>query len=255
MTMNCANLLENLGYACAPRANGALRVWSPFTFDDGEHLAVFLEPSGDGQWLVTDHADTLMHASAYGANITKSKLDRIRNRFQKVGITEGGALSAVASDDSLPDTITNVLNTAIAISHLESSWRPKSHEQRFIATVGKELSAVAGNALQRDVTVSGVSGHQVKFPFAIDAPDMGRQYIQPVAYGDERLAWANVYKAHGKMFDLKSAGAEDSQRVVVIEDQPGDEEIGKAVTLLSYTAMVLLYSHRSQWLPRFRRAA
>lgn len=108
MTMNCANLLENLGYACAPRANGALRVWSPFTFDDGEHLAVFLEPSGNGQWLVTDHADTLMHASAYGANITKSKLDRIRNRFQKVGITDGGALSAVASYDSLPDTITNV---------------------------------------------------------------------------------------------------------------------------------------------------
>lgn len=255
MTMNCANLLENLGYACAPRANGALRVWAPFTFDDGEHLAVFLEPSGEGQWLVTDHADTLMHASAHGAVITKSKLDRIRNRFQKVGITEGGALSAVASDDSLPDAITNVLNTAIAISHLESSWRPTSHEQRFIATVGKELLAVAGNSLQRDVTVSGVSGHQVKFPFAIDAPDMGRRYIQPVAYGDDQLDWANVYKAHGKMFDLKSAGAEDSQRVVVIEDQPGDEEIGKAVTLLSYTAMVLLYSHRSQWLQRFRRTA
>ena len=39
------------------------------------------------------------------------------------------------------------------------------------------------------------------------------------------------------------------------EDSPGDEELGKAVTLLSYTAMVLLFSHRDQWLPRFRRAA
>lgn len=160
--MNCANLLENIGYACAPRANGALRVWSPFTFDDGEHLGVFLEPSGDGQWLVTDHADALMHASAHGANITKSKLNRIRQRFDKVAITEGGALSAVATQDTLPDVVTNVLNTAIAISHLESTWRPKDH--------------------------------------------------------------------------------------------PGDEEVGKAVTLLSYTAMVLLYSHRAQWLGRFRPA-
>ncbi len=253
--MNCANLLENLGYACAPRANGALRVWSPFTFDDGEHLAVFLEPAGNGQWLVTDHADVLMHASAYGANITKSKLDRIRRRFDKVDISDGGALSAVATRDTLPSTITDVLNTAIAISHLESTWRPGSQEQRFNSSVGKELAIVAGNALQRDVTVSGVSGHQFKFPFAIDDPNEGRQYVQPVAYGDGRLDWANVYKAHGKMFDLKSAGAEDSQRIVVVEDRPGDAEIGKAVTLLSYTAMVLLYSHRSQWLQRFHRAA
>ncbi len=42
--MNCTNLLENLGFTCAPRNNGALRLWSPFTFDDGEHLGLFLEP-------------------------------------------------------------------------------------------------------------------------------------------------------------------------------------------------------------------
>lgn len=255
MTMNCANLLENLGYTCAPRANGALRVWSPFTFDDGEHLAVFLEPTADGQWLVTDHADALMHASACGASISKSKLERIRQRSDSVVITEGGALSIVATRETLPDAVTQVLNTAIAISHLESAWRPKSHEQRFVSIVGKDLAMVAGKALQRDVAVSGGSGHQVVFPFVIDDPVMGPQYIQPVAYGDERLDWANVYKAHGKMFDLKGAGAEDSQRIVVIEDQLGDEEVGKAVTLLSYTAMVLLYSHRAQWLQRFRRVA
>ena len=76
-----------------------------------------------------------------------------------------------------------------------------------------------------------------------------------MAYGDERVDWGNVYKASGKMFDLKSAGAEEAQRIVIVEDSPGDEELGKAVTLLSYTAMVLLFSHRDQWLSRFRYAA
>lgn len=253
--MNCTDLLENLGYTCAPRQNGAARLWSPFTFDDGEHLGLFLEPSDNGQWLVTDHADTLMHASAHGAKLTPSRLDKIRAQFTEVKISEGGALIAVTGQDNLARTITEVLNTAIAISHAEESWRPKSHEQKFIATVGQELEAVVGKRLLRSVSVSGVSGHQIEFPFAIDGAALGRQFIQPVAYGDERVDWSNVYKASGKMFDLKSAGAEDGQRIVIVEDDPDDEELGKAVTLLSYTSNVLLFSHRDQWLPRFKLAA
>lgn len=253
--MNCTNLLENLGYTCAQRQNGALRLWSPFTFDDGEHLALFLEPSGNGQWLITDHADTLMHASAHGAKLTRPRLDKIKEQFTTVKISEGGALVAVTDEDNLARTVTDVLNTAIAISHAEESWRPKTREQKFVATVGQELEAVVGNKLLRNVTVTGVSGHQIEIPFAIDDPTMGRQLIQPVAYGDERMDWANVYKASGKMLDLKSAGAEEGQRIVVVEDIPGDDELGKAATLLSYTATVLLFSHRAQWLPRFHIAA
>src|ERR1035437_7038886 len=112
--MNCTNLLENLGYTCAPRNNGALRLWSPFTFDDGEHLGLFLEPLGGDQWLVTDHADTLMHASAMGANLIKPRLERIRSRFPSVEWTEGGALRPPPTQADLPNTVTALLSTAIA---------------------------------------------------------------------------------------------------------------------------------------------
>jgi len=253
--MNCTNLLENMGYTCAPRQNGALRLWSPFTFNDGEHLGLFLEPSDNGQWLVTDHADTLMHASAQGAKITTSRLNKIRAQFGEVQISEGGALSAITGQDNLARTVTEVLNTAIAISHAEEYWKPKSREQKFIDTVGKLLEDVAGDKLLRTVQVSGGSGHQIEFPFAIDNTEIGRQFIQPVAYGDERVDWGNVYKASGKMFDLKSAGAGEGQRVVIVEDNPGDDELGKAVTLLSYNSNVLLFSHRMQWIDRFKLAA
>jgi hypothetical protein len=253
--MNCVNLLEDLGYACALRNNGALRLWSPFTFDDGEHLGVFVEPSGQGQWLVTDHADALMHASALGANLTKARLDRVRSRLGGVRLSEGGALSLVSRREDLPNAVTAVLNAAIAISHAERDWLPKIQEERFNTLLGKDLGSMAGARLLKRVVVTGVSGHQIEFPFAVDDPEAGRQYIQTVAHGDERLDWGEVYKAGGKMLDLKSAGAEDGQRIVVVEDQPGDEDLGKAVTLLGYTAMVLLYSRREQWLPRFRIAA
>ncbi|MFA5058972.1 MAG: DUF1828 domain-containing protein, partial [Opitutaceae bacterium] len=218
--MNCANLLENLGYACAPRDNGALRLWSPFTFDDGEHLGVFVEPSGQGLWLVTDHADALIHASALGANLSKSRLDRMRNRLGGVQLSEGGALSLVSHQEDLPNAVTAVLNAAIAISHAERGWLPKTQEERFNTLLGKELDSVAGSRLLKKVAVTGVSGHQIEFPFAVDDPETGRQYIQTVAHGDERLDWGDVYKAGGKMLDLKSAGAEDNQRIVVVEDLP-----------------------------------
>jgi hypothetical protein len=253
--MNCANLLENLGFDCAQRGNGALRLWSPFTFDDGEHLGLFLEPLDSDQWLVTDHADTLMHASALGAKLTRARIEGIRSRFPDVELTEGGALRATSTEDDLPSTVTAVLNTAIAISHAEARWLPKSSDERFNQIVGRELQAVAGEHLQRNVTVQGVSGHQLEFPFVIDLPGAGRHFIQPVASGDEHIDWSNVYKAGGKMLDLKSAGADEHQRIVVIEDIPGDQELGKAITFLSVTTSVLLFSHRAQWLDHFRHAA
>lgn len=253
--MNCVNLLETLGYDCAPRNDGALRLWSPFTFDDGEHLGVYVEPTGNGQWLVTDHADALMHASALGANLTRARLERVRHRLGGVQLSEGGALSMVASQADLPNAVTAVLNAGITLSYAERDWLPKSHDERFNAVLGKELEIVAGERLKRKVAVTGVSGHQIEFPFAVESLEVGMQYIQTVAHGDERLDWGDVYKAGGKMLDLQSAGAEDSQRIVIVEDLPGDEDLGKAVTLLGYTAMVLLYSHREQWLSRFRKAA
>lgn len=249
--MNCANLLENLGYACAPRSNGALRIWSPFTFDDGEHLGVFIEPVGHGQWLVTDHADALMHVSSLGANLTRSRLDRIRSRLGQVQLSEGGVLSQIAPQDDLPNVVTAMLSAAIDISRAELDWLPKSKEERFNSLLCKELETAAGKQLQKKVVVTGVSGHQIEFPFAVNNPKTGIQYIQTVSHGDDRLDWGDVYKAGGKMLDLKSAGADDDQRIVIVEDEPGDEDLGKAVTLLSYTAMVLLYSHRKQWLQRF----
>ena len=112
-----------------------------------------------------------------------------------------------------------------------------------------------GEHLQRNGTVQGVSGHQLEFPFVIDLPDSGRHFIQPVANGDKHIDWSSIYKAGGRMLDLKSAGADEHQRIVVIEDIPGDQELGKAMTFLSVTTSVLLFSRRAQWLERFRRTA
>ena len=36
------------------------RVWTPFRFDDGDHLAIVLKNEGN-QWLISDEGHTYMH--------------------------------------------------------------------------------------------------------------------------------------------------------------------------------------------------
>lgn len=255
--MNCENLLHTLGFECAEVANGALRLWSPFMFEDGEHLGLYLEPDGANRWVVTDYADTLMHASARGARLTKNRLDKIQRHCPpRVLLTSDGALMAKAEQDTLPEAITSVLSVAIAISHEERRWVPKVDGERFTNQVGRELDRVVGQYLLRHVQVRGASGHQLEFPFAVTLPDSPRQYIQPIASSSGKIDWASVYKAGGKMLDLRTAAdTHENQRVVIIEDLPEDKEVGKAATYLSSTATVLRFSRREQWLRRFRQAA
>lgn len=253
--MNCENLFEKLGFECASLANGAIRLWSPFTFSDGEHLGVFLEPSGQDRWVVTDHADALMHASAMGAKLTNQRLDKLRHEFPGVLLTSGGALLANAEKADLPSTIASVLSVAIAISRTERKWIPDSDEIRFSNLVDRELQQVAGDRLQRKVAVRGASGHQIEIPFVVSLPSGERRYIQPVSSKDKRVDWANVYKAGGKMHDLPRDTSGENHGFVVIEDRPHDTELGKAVTYLSSTATVFRFSRRKQWLDRLLKAA
>jgi hypothetical protein len=98
--------------------------------------------------------------------------------------------------------------------------------------------------------VTGASGHQIQIPFVIKA-NSHSTYIQPVAYGPERVEWKNVYRGLGVMLDLKNAGAQDASRAIVIEDSEEDLEIKKAVTLLSIAANVIYFSKLRQWVRNY----
>src|SRR3569833_356839 len=239
--MNCAELVGRLGFRCKPLNNGAFRIWSPFTNgDDGQRDALYIEPSADG-YRITDNAESLMHASSMRANLSSSRLSILRRANGSVRISEGGEIFASASIENLSTTLIEVLNTALAVGHCESMWQPKEASTSFQEAVGAVLQDAAGDRLRRNAVVSGASGHQIEIPFVIDG-ETKSTYIQPVAYGYDRVDWDSVYRGLGKMLDLKNAGADEQNRALILEDNAGDDEIGKAATLLSVSASVVYFS-------------
>src|SRR6185437_994496 len=212
--MNCSETIKSLGFRCKEVGERTVRVWSPVTYgNDGQVVALYIEESTDG-YLVTDNAEALMHAAAMGVKMNHRRIESLqRCGGGDISISIGGEIRAVATKESLSGAIVGVINAAMAVSHFETSWTPRSASREFASIVGKVLEDVAGDRLLRDVTVTGASGHQIEIPFVVDS-GTDRTYVQPVAYGDDRVNWDNVYRAFGKMYDLKNAGADEKSRVV-----------------------------------------
>ena len=96
--------------------------------------------------------------------------------------------------------------------------------------------------------MTGASGHQLEFPFVIDGPQP--RYIQTVPYDVDRLDWTKVYRALGKMLDVKNTGVPDDARVIIVDDAVNDPQLDSAITLLAYEGGVYRFSRASDWLDR-----
>jgi len=246
--MKCSDVLSNLGFNCATVGANTIRVWSPFTYgEDGEQIGLYVEKHSDG-YVVSDNAEAIMHASSMGVNVSKKRMETLRRMAgHLVNIADGGEITAAASAESVPDAVVSVLSAAMGVGHLEAMWRPRQRNAAdFVRQVGEVLDKVVGAPkISRNVSLVGASGHQIEIPFVIVSdPEI---YVQPVAYGDERVEWDNVYRGLGKMIDLKNAGASDGSRVIVMEDAANDVEIANAISLLSITANVVNFSRLEAW--------
>ncbi len=65
------------------------------------------------------------------------------------------------------------------------------------------------------------------------------------------MDWSAIYRATGKMLDIREAGVSPDRRVVVIDDSGSADEVPRAITMLNTSATVLPFSLRDKWLGRF----
>lgn len=251
--MKCSDVLANMGFECKQLSERMLRVWSPFTYGmDGEVIGVYVERTNAG-YRVTDGAESLMHAESMGISLSKARLgllDRIAGR--DATISNGGEIFATASESELPIAIAAVVNAATAVSHLEFKWMPRAKDAAFTAEVGEKLArAFPPEVITRNAELAGASGHQFEIPFVISLTGANNYYyIQPVAYGDGRVNWDNVYRSFGKMVDLKNVGTDQEERVVVVDDRDALQDIDQSVTFLSAAASVVRFRGIDAWISR-----
>jgi hypothetical protein len=95
------------------------RVFTPFTFEDGDHLAILLTRVG-AQWLLTDEGHTYMHLSYELEDKslregTRQKI--ISNALSMFGVTEdAGALVHAVRDDEFGDALYSYVQALLRIA-------------------------------------------------------------------------------------------------------------------------------------------
>ena len=95
------------------------RIFTPFTFEDGDHLAIVLTRIGS-QWLLTDEGHTYMHLSYELEDKslregTRQKI--ISNALSLFGVTEdAGALVHMVRDDEFGDALYSYVQALLKIA-------------------------------------------------------------------------------------------------------------------------------------------
>lgn len=252
--MTCREIISSLGFQCQEIGGGALRVWSPFTYNnDGEHIGLYVQeiPSG---YCVTDGCESLMHASSMGINITANRLDAVRRSIGYVAsLSDAGEIAAIVPKEDIGRAMAAVLNGSLAVSHLESHWAPKFKADSFVKVVTSVLEASFGERVLKNVPAMGASGHQLELPLAVRLENE-LVYVQPVASSeDNKVDWRNVYLAYGRMIDLKNASIPNTSRLIVVEEASNDPEMDNVVRLLTETSPLVKFSRLSEW--ALRKAA
>ena len=252
--MNCAQFSQITGWECSPAGDRTIRATAPLTLgNDGQHASFYLASPDESSYFITDGGETAMHASSFGIELTKSRLNAINNSVGATlakfnddwSITSRGPISLAS------DALWDAAKLAMSLSFLSTKWKPKFNQIRFRSLVERVLVESLGrDKVQRSVKVQGMSGHTVEFPFAVYGKEEILYYVEPIALHENRkIDWGLVYQVHGKLSDVKQADQRNS-RVVIFEDGAPDLDFGRAATLLAQAASIQQFHSTKVWADR-----
>ncbi|GDY37726.1 DUF1828 domain-containing protein [Acidovorax sp. NB1] len=245
--MNCQQLATYTNWDCAPAGLNSMLVHAPLTLgEDGQHVSFYVMQDAPGRFFLTDAHNTIAHALDHGARATVARLKAISETpgAQRAKLSQDGEITAEGDASDLKLALWDALRLAVAISNNEVAWLPKTRQERFATLVAKTLRArLPSGSVVTKPKMLGISGHQIEFPIGVLLPGGGIRAVQPIgASEDHKVDWGYVYQSYGKLSDLKKASAEGhSNRVVVMERGASNDEFGKAATVLSEAARVVLY--------------
>lgn len=231
-----------------PTGRNTLHVHAPVTLGrDGQHVSFFVLEDSPGRFYLTDSHTTAMHAMDHGAKLTPSRLQKIGQipGAHRAKISMDGEITAEGDASGLQLALWDALRLALAISDNEVNWIPKTRQERFATQVARSLRLhLPEGSIVSKPKLLGVSGHQIEFPLGVLLPHGGIRAIQPIGVSDEHtIDWGYLYQSSGKLVDFKKASTPDvNNRVVVLEDGAPAEELGRAATVLSDSARVLIFN-------------
>lgn len=237
--MICSVLSETIGFACSPLTeDGSVAlITTPFQFEDGEPVPVFVERIGP-QLRFFDDGGVLLHFLGRGVRLQDQRnLKFIKNLAEPEGVTLNtmGELEIFSPHENASRAFAKYIGTLLALM----SWE---REQNGVAT---DLSLLLDEVEQclrvwkPDSTIvispeyRGVSGYTYKLDFSVD----GEAVIAISPHPNTVSATAK------KLLDIRATTDNTGLQVlVVIDDRRDAETASREGRILDSVANVMMMS-------------
>ena len=249
--MNCQQLKEAFGLRCTHVGDDVSYLETNLSLPHyGTLVGGYVQSIGRGRIRISDNADTLFEAIFLGVKPTAKRSQAVEKLAKQFGvqISDAGEISESCAEEDAAYFYSPYVEAAFTIGSATLDWYPEEATE-FERHIAKVLVASLKGRVKRQFQVTGASGHQLKFHFAIDPGRPGMSLVQTVSAQEDGPNWTSVYTTSGKMIDVKNANP-DTRRMVILEPSPSIE-LQRARTVLAETAEVLVYESPAQLLSRF----
>lgn len=235
--MICDQIQELLGMTCYPlNDSGSIAmIATPFTFEDGDGLPVYVEKVG-GQVRFFDDGGVILHFKGRGISLDNGRRTRfIRNIASENGaiLNDDGEVEVWASSEAAASGFARYISTLIGLVDWEKAQkRINGDASLLIEEVAICLQAWKSNAdIVRDKTYQGISGYTYTLDFSVE----GEAVIAIKPHPN------SVSSALKKMIDIISAPVNQGLKMnVVIDDRQQPTEARSEGAVLNAVADVLM---------------
>lgn len=223
--------------------------------EDGTVIGAYVIDAANRQVRITDDSDVLYRASVNGVTHSPSRVRQVQSIAEGLGLSlsNDGEIHVTCAEADAPYYLARFLEAADRIAFLCLGYRPKT-TTRFERKVGEVLQTAFPERLVRAATLTGASGHALRFPFMLNGGSDRKTVIQPIAAKEGRIDWTNVYQALGKFIDLKNNPVANLRRIAVLEGID-DQNVEQAKAALSDASSVIIYRDRRQFIETLQQAA
>jgi hypothetical protein len=226
--MVCSQISSLLGVACHPlNEDGSVAMLdTPFVFEDGDSVPVFLERAGP-QIRFFDDGATVLHFYGRGISIENLKKVRfIKNAAEAHGVTlnEHGVLEIWANESEAPLAFSKYIAALVSLINWETEQIGVSTDTSlFVAEVAQCLHAWKPNAkIAESPEYVGVSGQTYKLDF--DFNDEAVIAITP--------HHSAVSAAIKKLLDIRSRPENAGLKILAVIDDRYDSKAAKREGLI-----------------------
>ncbi len=150
-----------------PEGKDRYKVFTPFSFDDGDHFVIVLFQDKTRNWVITDEGHTYMHMSYHTGLSSLSSGNRneiIENALEKYGVKEqeGKLLAPIGEMNDAGDILYNFIQCLISITGVSYLSR-----ERVVSTFLEDFKQFISQKVPEE---------RIQFDYKIQAKDPEGRY-------------------------------------------------------------------------------